>query len=707
MAENKEQKKLLLVEDEPIIAITEMEVLKNNGFEVDTVASGEMALVQVEKKIYDLILMDIDLGKGKMMGTDTAEKVLQKQELPVVFLTSHREKEVVDRVKGITRYGYVLKDSGEFVLIETINMAFQLFHAHKELKEKEIQREKSLSILKSTFRAVDSLLIVINRDFQIQFCNWKDHEWVSEKNRDSRLTCYSAMKNLSQPCPNCPSVQTFHDGRTRWYEDQNPIDGSFKEIGVIPIFGKSNEVEYVLENVRDVTDRKKAEEKIKLGQEKFEKIFNNTNDAVYIHDLEGHILEANETACNQTGYRQEELLSMNLWALNIPASVSKINERMSTVDQKEKMVFDAVHQRKDGSVFSVEVNSRKIKHKGRTCIISVVRDISEYKKLESSFLEREERFGIINELSSDYAYCHKLSEDGTLEPVWHIGSFDQITGYTPEELYRLGGWSKLIHPDDIPGAARYIENLFSGKEDSYTARIVTKDGSIRWIKDKGKPWFDPQTGQVIGTFGSARDITEQKEVELDLVKNEALFRNLMENSIDAVYLLTEEGEILKTNQVASQMTGYSGEELLKMTVSDIDPNYPANKFTQFWVDQPEKATILFETTHKHKSGTLFPVEVNGIFFHLDGKKYHFGVVRDLSERKRIEKELQNSIHKKELLMREFQHRVKNNFLMVKSLVALKNSTLGNQIDLTDLINQINAIVMVNSRLIQAENFTKI
>jgi len=130
----------------------------------------------------------------------------------------------------------------------------------------------------------------------------------------------------------------------------------------------------------------------------------------------------------------------------------------------------------------------------------------------------------------------------------------------------------------------------------------------------------------------------QKE-ELALRESEALYRNLMENSIDAVYLLSEEGKVLNTNQVACSMLGYSQEELLQRTIDDIDPNYPSGNFISFWNDQPEGSTVLFESVHRKKNGEIIPVEVNGIFFILNGVKYLFGVARDISERKERELEL--------------------------------------------------------------------
>jgi CheY-like chemotaxis protein len=137
------RKTILLVEDEAIIAMSTAEMIEKYGFHVETAYSGEKAVEAVDNDpAISLILMDIDLGRG-MDGTETAEKILEEHTLPIVFLTSHSEKEYVDRVKKITRYGYVLKSSGEFVFMESINMAYELFEAHRKVEERE-NRYKAL-----------------------------------------------------------------------------------------------------------------------------------------------------------------------------------------------------------------------------------------------------------------------------------------------------------------------------------------------------------------------------------------------------------------------------------------------------------------------------------------------------------------------------------------------------------------------------------
>ena len=131
--------RIVLVEDEPLIALSRKQAIEGHGYEEAVVHSGEQA---IETAAADgdlaLVLMDIDRRPG-MDGVEAVEHIVEVRELPVVFLTSHTEQEYVDRVKAVTSYGYALKDSGEFVLLRSIEVAFELFGARK--REKQWTRE--------------------------------------------------------------------------------------------------------------------------------------------------------------------------------------------------------------------------------------------------------------------------------------------------------------------------------------------------------------------------------------------------------------------------------------------------------------------------------------------------------------------------------------------------------------------------------------
>ena len=135
IAENR--KTILLVEDEVLIALGKQKDLENYGYNVLTTNTGEKAVaLSKENDNIDLYLMDIDLGRG-IDGTEAAELILRDRDIPVVFMSSHMEPEVVEKTEKITSYGYVVKSSSITVLDASIKMAFKLFKAHKKIYESE------------------------------------------------------------------------------------------------------------------------------------------------------------------------------------------------------------------------------------------------------------------------------------------------------------------------------------------------------------------------------------------------------------------------------------------------------------------------------------------------------------------------------------------------------------------------------------------
>jgi PAS domain S-box-containing protein len=128
------KKRLLLVEDEALIALSNKRSLERYGYAVTIASCGEKALEILEGSTdFDLILMDINMGTG-LDGTETASLVLQKHDLPIVFLSSHTEPAVVQKTENISSYGYVVKNSSITVLDASIKMAFKLFEANQQLK---------------------------------------------------------------------------------------------------------------------------------------------------------------------------------------------------------------------------------------------------------------------------------------------------------------------------------------------------------------------------------------------------------------------------------------------------------------------------------------------------------------------------------------------------------------------------------------------
>jgi len=135
--------RILLVEDEAIIALSEKAMLEQSGYSVDTALTGESAVGSLSGGVeYDLVLMDVNLGTG-MDGVAAASRILEEHDLPIVFLSSHSDPKTVNRTESVTSYGYVLKTSPISVLLASIAMALRLARARSRLRHRQDQLAQS------------------------------------------------------------------------------------------------------------------------------------------------------------------------------------------------------------------------------------------------------------------------------------------------------------------------------------------------------------------------------------------------------------------------------------------------------------------------------------------------------------------------------------------------------------------------------------
>ncbi len=129
-------------------------------------------------------------------------------------------------------------------------------------------------------------------------------------------------------------------------------------------------------------------------------------------------------------------------------------------------------------------------------------------------------------------------------------------------------------------------------------------------------------------------------------QEEARYKRLVENAKDAVILTDIVGSIVDVNEAACETFGYTREEMCRLTVPDIDPHVDKAKFTELWASVKAEGTRSFEAVQRKKDGTVFDVEVKVCRFVETGVSYVLAIVRDITERKRHEREL--SLHDKRL-----------------------------------------------------------
>jgi PAS domain S-box-containing protein len=130
----------------------------------------------------------------------------------------------------------------------------------------------------------------------------------------------------------------------------------------------------------EVEDRRKSQRELAESEEKYRLLFENANDAIYIHDEQGRILEVNKVACDLLGHTREAFLSMSVGQVDAVDEAAQVEKRIRDILETGRLIFQTVHQTKDGQPIPVEVSSRQITWNGQPAMLSICRDITEHRR---------------------------------------------------------------------------------------------------------------------------------------------------------------------------------------------------------------------------------------------------------------------------------------------------------------------------------------
>ncbi|MFP4508582.1 MAG: PAS domain S-box protein, partial [Spirochaetaceae bacterium] len=303
---------ILLVEDEPIIALTERRILEARGYAVTTAQNGAEAIELARThEDLDLVLMDIDLGSGPD-GVETAEALLSFRQLPVVFLTSHTGQDIVERVQAVSSYGYVVKSSGEFVLLESIRMALQLFEAHTGLARRKEFIEAVLDVLPVGIATTDlqsGTSDYLNRAFE-QIYGWP-FEVIADVDRffeavypDPEYRAQIRSKVMDDIATGDPGKMiwdnvriTTRDGEERIIRAQN-----------IPIPGQKR----MISTVMDRTEQKRTLYALQASERKYRSMLESLQEGIIQINAEGIITFVNTPMADMIGYSVDEISGKTL-----------------------------------------------------------------------------------------------------------------------------------------------------------------------------------------------------------------------------------------------------------------------------------------------------------------------------------------------------------------------------------------------------------
>ncbi len=369
----------------------------------------------------------------------------------------------------------------------------------------------------------------------------------------------------------------------------------------------------------------------KTNAEAFRALFEYSPDPIYIHDLDGRILEANRTASEIMGYSLEEFKRMRVTNVD-GEDAAKVPERIKKVLAKTGAIFESVHKKRSGAVFPVEVNARPISYMGKPAIISTIRDITQRKADE----ERQATLAAITENTNDAIIGLDLDNKVT---SWNKGA-EKLFGYTEAEI--IGKPITILSPDPMKADSQVLlKKVHAGMHlDHIETKRRRKDGQIIDISLTMSPLKD-RNGKVTGVSGAAHDITERKRAEELLLESENKFRTLTENSITGVYLI-QDGLFKYANPRLEAMFGYEAGELENKKGPQevlLPEDWPLVRENLRKRLEGESKSENYEFRGVKKNGEILNIEVYGAATKYGGKPAVIGSAIDRTERKKAEQEI--------------------------------------------------------------------
>jgi len=208
-----EKKKILVVEDEKIVAMDIKKSLERIGYTVTgVVASGKEAIKKVFEDIPDLILMDIKL-KGEMDGIEAAGEIRSQFNLPVIYLTAYTDEKTLERAKITEPFGYLLKPFEERELKITIDIAIYKHELERRLKESELKYKKLSEDFHTLLEAIPHSLILLSSDLEVIWANKATCPLFEVEIEGLKgKTCHSLFHGRTSPCENCPVIKSLNTG---------------------------------------------------------------------------------------------------------------------------------------------------------------------------------------------------------------------------------------------------------------------------------------------------------------------------------------------------------------------------------------------------------------------------------------------------------------------------------------------------------------
>ena len=414
--------------------------------------------------------------------------------------------------------------------------------------------------LNDVFASIQDGISILDKDMNIIRVNQTMERWYSHAMPLVGKKCYEAYHGRKERCDVCPTHQTILTGKGA-YEvvpkvgPDGKIDGWLDLYSFPLIDTVTGKMKGVIEYVRDITERKRAEELLRVSEAKFEQLFDEAPVGYHEYDTQGRITKVNRTELEILGYTHEEVLGQPVWKFIGDEETSRqmvLAKIAGTIPPGHS--FERAYRRKDGTTLTVLIEDRPLRDiEGKIIgIRSTIQDITERKRAEDALLIAAQQWRTTFDGISDIVClldqegkiikCNKALTDLLGKP------FGEIINHTHLEI---------VHGAPIPIEECPVERLWKTHHRETDILLIND----RWFSIGVDPILD-EAGRLVGAVHIMSDVTERKRAEEALRQSEEKYRTILESIEDGYYEEDLAGNFVFFNEAMCRIYGYPKEELL-------------------------------------------------------------------------------------------------------------------------------------------------
>lgn len=382
----------------------------------------------------------------------------------------------------------------------------------------------------------------------------------------------------------------------------------------------------VLAFVRDITESRQAEKRLRDSEERYRLLFETESDAIVLVDVATlRLIDANRAAEALWGYGRDALLALTVADLSAEPDQSRDSIQSPTGQVHIPL---RMHRRRDGTVFPVEITANRLVLEGRPTVVAAVRDITERKRAEQALLASEEQYRTIFNASVDAMVLW----DSDLRRVDINPAYERLFGLTREQVLAGVGFEHL--PIEYTNyRRRLVQRTLAGERCHAELESVRRDGTHLSVEVRTIPIQHRGQPHVLAIV---RDITERKQAEGALRASEEQYRSIFNASADALVLRDADFRIVDVNATYESMTGLSREEALGADRVLANPPEVNESIRPLHRRALAGDPIVLETQLVRRDGARYELELRGVPIQHRGAPHVLYMGRDITARRRAE-----------------------------------------------------------------------